>query len=78
MNAVKAFTEQSESNVAFGLLGDIENGDFSTFIKGKESEILALIVMQMSKDKDFKRLLFRAVEIYKLAPMQKIINKYES
>lgn len=76
-DAIKAFARQSESNVAFGLLGDIEHGDFSTFIKGKEVEILAMITMQMAKDNEFKKLLCRAVEIYKLFPLQEIINNYE-
>ena len=76
-DAIKAFARQSESNVAFDLLGDLEHGDFSTFIKGEESEILALIVMQMAKHNNFKRLLYKAVEIHKTAPIQKIINKYE-
>ena len=77
-DAIKAFARQSESNIAFGILADIEKGDFSIFVKGEESEILATIVMQMSKDDNFKKLLFRAVEIYKIAPIQKIINKYEN
>lgn len=75
MNAVKAFTEQSEKNIAFGVLADTENGNFSTFIKGEELEILALINMQMAKDNNFKKLLYKAVEIHKIAPIQKIINK---
>lgn len=78
LNAVKAFADQSESNIAFGILADIEKGDFSTFVKGEESEILALIVMQMAKNDDFKKLLYKAVEIHKTAPIQKIINKYEN
>ena len=40
-------------------------------------EILAIITMQMAKDNDFRNLLFRAVEFYKFAPVQKIIEKYE-
>ena len=76
-DAIKAFARQSESNVAFGLLGDIEHGDFSTFIKGEESDILALLAMQMVRENDFKKLLFKAVAIYKIAPVQEMINKYE-
>ena len=53
-------------------------GDFSTFVKGEESEILATIVMQMAKHNNFKHLLYKAVEIHKTAPIQKIINKYEN
>lgn len=74
-DAVKAFTEQSEKHVAFGVLADIEHGDIATFIKGEESEILAFIVMQMAKDNEFKALLYKAVVIYKIAPIQKIINE---
>lgn len=48
MNAIRAFTEQSEKNIAFGTLADTENGNFSTFIKGEELEILAMITMQMA------------------------------
>lgn len=77
LNAVKAFAEQSEKNVAFGVLADTENGNVSAFIKGEEVEILAMITMQMAKDNDFKNLLFRAVEFYKFAPIQAIINNYE-
>lgn len=77
LNAVKEFTKQSESNIAFGILADTEKANLSTFIKGEESEILALIVMQMAKHKNFKHLLYKAVEIHKTAPIQKIINKYE-
>lgn len=78
LNAVKAFAEQSEKNVAFGVLADTENGNFSAFFKGKESEILATIVMQMARVNNFKELLYKAVEIHKTAPIQKIINKYEN
>lgn len=74
-NAIKAFASQSENNIAFGILADIEKGDFSTFTKGEESEILATIVMQMAKHNNFKHLLYKAVEIHKTAPIQKIINK---
>jgi hypothetical protein len=77
-DAIKAFARQSESNIAFGILADTEKGDFSTFIKGEELEILALINMQMAKDNNFKKLLYEAVEIHKTAPIQKIINKYEN
>lgn len=35
LNAVKAFAEQSEKNVAFGVLADTENGNVSAFIKGE-------------------------------------------
>lgn len=76
-DAIKAFTRQSESIIAFGVLADTENGNFSTFIKGEEVEILATITMQMAKDKEFKNLLCRAVEIYKLFPLQEMINNYE-
>lgn len=76
-NAVKAFAEQSEKNVAFGVLADTENGNFSDFIKGEEVQILAMITFQMAKDKTFKELLFRAVELYKFAPLQEILNNYE-
>lgn len=76
-DAIKAFARQSESNVAFGILADTEKADFSTFIKGEESEILAMIVVQMARVNDFKNLLYKAVEIHKTAPIQKIINKYE-
>ena len=78
LNAVKAFAEQSEKNIAFGVLADTENGNFSAFIKGEEVEILAMITFQMAKDKTFEKLLFRAVELYKFAPLQEIINKYEN
>lgn len=78
LNAVKAFTEQSEKNVAFGVLADTENGNFSVFIKGEESEILATIVMKMAGVNNFKELLYKAVEIHKTASVQKIINKYEN
>lgn len=77
LNAVKAFAEQSEKNVAFGVLADTENGNFSAFIKGEEVQILAMITCQMAKDKTFKELLFRAVELYKFAPLQEILNNYE-
>lgn len=77
LNAVKAFAEQSEKNIAFGVLADTENGNFSAFIKGEEVEILAMITMQMAKDNEFKKLLCRAVEFYKLSPLQEIINNYE-
>lgn len=77
LNAVKAFAGQSEKNTAFGVLADTENGNLSAFIKGEESEILATIVMHMAKDKTFKELLFRAVELYKFAPLQEILNNYE-
>lgn len=77
LNAVKAFTDQSEKNVAFGVLADTEHGNVSTFINGEASDILALIVMQMAKENDFKEMLFKAVGIYKFAPVQKIIEKYE-
>lgn len=77
-DAIKAFTRQSESNIAFGILADIEKGDFFTFAKGEESEILATIVMQMAGINNFKELLYKAVEIHKTAPIQKIINKYEN
>lgn len=73
-NAVKAFADQSEKNVAFGVLADTEHGEVSTFIKGEGSNILALIVMQMAKDNNFKNLLYKAVEIYKIAPIQKILS----
>lgn len=73
-DAIKAFARQSESNIAFGILADTEKADFSTFIKGEESEILALIVMQMAKDNNFKNLLYKAVEIHKIAPIQKILS----
>ena len=76
-DAIKAFARQSESNIAFGILADTEKGDFSTFIKGEESKILATIVMTMAKNNNFKDLLYKAVEIHKTAPIQKIINKYE-
>ena len=78
LNAVKAFADQSEKNVAFGVLADTEHGNIATYIKGEDNEILALIVMQMAKNDDFKKLLFRAVEIYKIAPIQKIINEDEN
>lgn len=81
LNAVKAFAEQSEKNIAFGVLGDMgdtENGSFSTFIKGEEVEILAMITIRMAKDNNFKKLLYKAVEIHKTAPIQKILNKYEN
>lgn len=73
-DVIKTFARQSESNIAFGILADIENGDFSIFTKGEESEILATIVMQMSKNDVFNKLLFRAVEIHKIAPIQKILS----
>ena len=75
LNAVKLFADQSKKRVAFGVLADIEHGDITTFIKGEENEILALIVMQMAKNNEFKALLYKAVEIYKIAPIQKIINE---
>ena len=78
LNAVKAFADQSEKNVAFGVLADTEQGKVSTFIKGEASNILALIAMQMAKENDFKELLFKAVAIYKFAPVQKTIEKYEN
>ena len=31
----------------------------------------------MAKENDFKEMLFKAVAIYKFAPVQKIIEKYE-
>lgn len=77
LNAVKAFARQSEKNAAFGVLADTENGNLSAFIKGKEVEILTMITFQMAKDKTFKELLFRAVELYKFAPLQEILNNYE-
>ena len=77
LNAVKAFTEQGKKNVALGVLADTENGNISTFIKGEEVELLAVITMQMAKENDFKRLLFKAVALYKFTPMQKIIEEYE-
>lgn len=77
-DAIKAFALQSESNIAFGILADIEKGDFSSFVKGEESEILATIVMQMARANIFKKLLYKAVEIHKTAQIQKIINKYEN
>lgn len=77
-DAIKAFARQSESNIAFGILADTERGGFSTFIKGEELEILALITVQMAKDNYFKDLLYKAVEIHKTALIQKIINKYEN
>lgn len=78
LNAVMAFADQSEKNIAFGVLADFEHGDMSTFIKGEESEILALIVMLMAKDNEFKALLYKAVTIHKSASIQKIINEYEN
>lgn len=77
MNAVRAFTEQSEKNIAFGVLADTENGNFSTFIKGEELEILAMIAMQMAKDNNFKKLIFKSVSIYECVPVQEMIDKYE-
>lgn len=77
MNAVKAFTEQSEKNIAFGVLADTENGNFSTFIKGEEVELLAMITMQMAKDNNFKKLIFKSVAVYKFAPVQEMIDNYE-
>lgn len=73
-DAVKAFAEQNEKNVAFGVLADTEHEDIATFIKGEENKILALIVLQMEKNNVFKALLYKAVEIYKIAPIQKIIK----
>ena len=77
LNAVKAFTEQSEKNIAFGVLADTENGNFSAFIKGEEVELLAMITMQMAKDNNFKKLLFKAVAVYKFAPVQEMVENYE-
>lgn len=73
-DAIKAFARQSESNIAFGILADTEKANFSTFIKGEELEILAMITMQMAKDNNFKNLLYKAVEIHKIAPIQKILS----
>ena len=56
-DAIKAFTRQSESNIAFGILADTEKANFFTFIKGEELEILAIITMQMAKDNNFNNLL---------------------
>lgn len=78
INAVKAFSGLSEKNITFGVLADIEHGNIATHIKGEESEILALIVMQMAKDDDFKKLLYKAVTIHKTSSIQKIINEYEN
>lgn len=78
LNAVKAFADQSEKNIAFGVMADFEHGDMSTFIKGEESEILALIVMQMEKNDYFKKLLYNAVTIHKSPSIQKIINEDEN
>lgn len=77
LDAVKAFADQSKKNVAFGILAETEQGKISTFIKGEESDILALIVMQMAKENDFRNLLLKAVKIYQIAPVQKIIKEYE-
>lgn len=77
LNAVKAFADQSEKNVAFGILAETEQGKISTFIKGEASDILSLIIMQMAKENDFRNLLLKAVKIYQVAPVQKIIEKYE-
>lgn len=74
MDTIRAFAYQSKSNIAFGVLADIEHGEVSIFIKGEESDILALLAMQMAKDSDFKKLLFRAVDIYKIVPIE-IIQK---
>lgn len=71
LNAVKAFADQSENYVVFGVLADTEHGKVSTFIKGEASDILALIVMQMAKENDFKELLFKAVAIYKHEPYKR-------
>lgn len=73
-DAIRAFARQSESNIAFGILADTEKANFSTFIKGEEVEILAMITMQMAKDNNFKNLLYKAVEIHKIAPIQKILS----
>lgn len=75
LKVIQAFARQSEKNVAFGVLADIKNGGISTFIKGEESDILALLAMQMAKESDFKKLLFKAIETYKLVSIEKIINE---
>lgn len=77
MDTIRTFAYQSNSNIIFGVLADIEHGDVSIFIKGEKSDILALLVRQMAKESDFKKLLFWAVEVYKKTPVQKIIEKYE-
>lgn len=81
MDTIRTFAHQSKNNIAFGVLADIEHGKVSTFIKGEERDILALLAMQMAKDSDFKKLLFRAVDIYKIAPteiIQKAIKEDEN
>lgn len=80
LNAVKAFANQSENNIAFGVLADIEHGEVSTFIKGEESDIFAVLAMQMARESDFKNLLLKAVAVYKIAPteiIQKAIKENE-
>lgn len=74
---IDGIAEQSKSNIAFGIFADPKHGNIYTFIKGEESDILALLAMQMVRENDFKKLLFKAVAIYKIAPVQEMINKYE-
>ena len=77
MDTIRAFAHQSKSNIAFGVLADIEHGNVSTFIKGEESDILSLLVlvMQTAKASDFKKLLFRAADIYKQIKEDEISQK---
>ena len=78
MEAVKAFTQQSENNVAFGVLAETKHGRIAAFAKGEESDILAMLTLQMARDENFKALLYKAVELYTVFPIEEITKKYDT
>lgn len=70
MKVVESFAKQSENNVAFGLLAETKYARIAAFVKGEELDILSLLTLQMAKDEDFKTMLFRAVELFKVLPTE--------
>lgn len=77
MKVVEAFTQQSENNVAFGVLAETKHARIAAFVKGEELDILSLLTLQMAKDEQFKSLLFKAVELSKVLSTEEIIKSDE-
>lgn len=77
LKVVELFARQSENNVAFGILAETKDVSIAAFAKGEEMDILALLTLQMARSENFKSLLFKAVELFKVLPTE-ITKKYDT
>lgn len=75
LEVIKGFAHQSEDNVAFGVIGNHKTGDVSTFMKGENICVVAMLCANMAKYEDFKEVIFTATKVFKLFPINKILQE---